>query len=146
MSVDWNEKFESVGLEERDCPGLLDEIERTEDEWQLASLLYIYGYSCRPNLAVTTICDRYIKDPVPGITAVCLRVVADYWSMWPNYLREIGSYLDLDRYDEWYDEVIFAFGFVSRNRAHDFPQEWRDKVAYIKNDPRARALGLIDPE
>lgn len=144
MSIDWDSKFQSVGLTEDDCKGILQTIESGQDAHRLSSLLYMYGYSCKPHLTIIRICDKYIKNPVPGLTAVCLKVLADYWSMWNNYNNEIEGYLNIELFDVWYDEVIFSVNFVIDNANNfSFPDRWISKAKAIKDDPFLSRQGLI---
>jgi hypothetical protein len=144
MQLNWESKFQNVGLTAEDCPHLLKDIEEAEDDWVRASLIYMYGYSCLPNLKIVSICDRYIVSPIPGVTAVCMRVLIDYWGMWQNYVNELEKYLNLDIFDKWYDEVIFAVGYVSRRGDGMLPKTLLSKLTDINNDPRAKKLGLLD--
>jgi hypothetical protein len=110
-------KHRSVGLSVEDRGPLLECIRATSAPMELASLLYIWGYSFEEDAEVKALCIKYIDEPSPLLTSVCLKLVCDWWGHWREYEQELARYLDPDLFEghDWYDEVIVAYSFVSRN-------------------------------
>ena len=134
-------KFRSVGLGEADRAPLLQLIAEEEDATTLSSLLYMWGYTFPEESSVRAVCLRHIEIPSPGLTATCLKLVCDYWGQWREYERELSRYLDPAIYDEWYDEVIVAFSFVSR---HPYGWSLETLTKYANVNREAERLGLTD--
>lgn len=143
MPIDFEKKFRSRGLEAADESDLREAILATKDTSRLLSFLYMYGYSYKEDLEVLKICDTYICNPVPGLTAVCMKVAIDYWGRWKSYAYELAAFLDFSKYDLWYDEVIFSSSYVARNTDIQFPPyvvgRFKDLVS---NPDAAKELGL----
>lgn len=116
MSIsDIEERFRSGSITKSDCDVLKGIIVATDDESTLESAIYVYGRSCSFDRDVLEVCKRYLVDhPVPGLTAVCMRTALDYWNLWEQYPEVLAAYLNIDLYDEWYDEVLFACRFCSK--------------------------------
>ena len=145
MQVNWRIRFEQSQIDKQDCPRLLNDIEKAADnEWKFAELVYYYGYTCPQHPKVVALCETYLKKPIPGVTATCLKVLVDYWCLWERYVVALAAYLDSDKYDEWCDEVIFSANWVSRNLDLPLPSALTDRLMVLKTDPRVRALGFLD--
>jgi hypothetical protein len=116
MSIaDIEERFRSGSITKSDCEALKRIIVASDDESTLESAIYIYGRSCSFDRDVLEVCKRYLVDqPVPGLTAVCMRTALDDWDLWEQYPEVLTGYLNIDLYDEWYDEVLFACRFCSK--------------------------------
>lgn len=115
MLADIEERFRSGSITKSDCDALKGIIVASDDESTLESAIYIYGRSCGFDQDVLEICKRYlVAQPVPGLTAVCMRTALDYWGLWEQYPEVLIGYLNIDLYDEWYDEVLFACRFCSK--------------------------------
>lgn len=144
MSIKYLEsKFHSGGLEKKDCAIILAEIRAAHKYSDMMSLIYMFGYLCDENAEVMQLCDNLICNPVPGLTAVCMRVAIDYWNNWEKYENILKYYLDLSIYEEWYDEVIFTVSFIRRNENLPFSKETIDKLARLIADPRAKDLVVL---
>lgn len=144
MSIERLEaKFREIGLDQSDCSILLAEINFTEDYRKLLSLIYMFGYSFDAHPDILKVCDRYIKAPVPGLTAVCMRVTIDYWGGWQSYIGALKRFLDISIYDEWYDEVVFSASYVNRNQKLPFPIEILERFEELLRHPRASDLGSL---
>jgi hypothetical protein len=46
-----------------------------------------------------------------------MRTALDYWDLWEQYAEVLAGYLNIDLYDEWYDEVLFACRFCCKLNA-----------------------------
>lgn len=108
---------------------------------ELASLLYIWGYSFGEEAEVKALCVKYLEEPSPHLTSVCLKLVCDWWGHWREYEQELARYLDPDLFEghDWYDEVIVAFSFVSRN-----PYGWSPETLekFGRLEAQAERIGL----
>lgn len=145
MSIDWLAKFEQMGIHEADCPLLFRDIENANDLNAVGVLIYIFGYSCDKDQRILPICDRHIRSPVPGLTAICMRVAIEYWGLLEKYMDVLAKYLDMDLFEEWYDEVIFAAGYVSRLDPTKITPQLADRFQRFTSDPRAKREGLLEP-
>jgi hypothetical protein len=136
-----NEKYLSKGLGPEDRQPLLDCIKAERDPLKLAGLLTMWGYDFTEEPEVLEICIRHIKQPSPMLTAMCLKLVCDYWGYWREHEEQLARYLDPDIYDDWYDEVIVAYSFVSRH-----PYGWSRTTLerYAQVERAAERLGLPD--
>lgn len=109
-------KFRSVGLDPEDRDGLLECIRQESNLTHLGSLLYMWGYSFEELPEVRALCIKHIEQPYPALTAICLKLVCNWWGHWREYEQQLSHYLDAELFeDEWYEEVIVAFSFISRN-------------------------------
>jgi hypothetical protein len=140
MSIDFEKKFRTSELDTSDCLLLLQQIEENNSPGKLLSLIYIYGRSCKEHPSIVKLCNNYIENPVPGLTAVCMKVLIDYWGYWQDNFQVLERYLDMDVFDEWYDEVIFSVSYISRNRGMPFPESVLNKFMDIKDDPELSEL------
>jgi len=105
-----------TALSEADKALLEDLIVSSRDEFSVQSALYIYGASFGPQNEVTKRADQFIRHTrVPGLTATCLKVLADFWSFHEMYRDELEKFLDYDLYEEWYDEVTMSVSFYLRH-------------------------------
>jgi hypothetical protein len=112
MLAEIEKRFRSGKIRNGDCDLLKKIIATSDDESALESAIYIFGRSCNYDPGVLVVCHKYLDEqPIPGLTAVCMRVACDYWNLWEIYKETISRYLDLDLYEEWYDEVLFVCGF-----------------------------------
>lgn len=137
MSIKWEDKFQTSDFTASDCHKLADEIvEAKDDEDRLLSLIYMFGYSCDEDRRVVSICENYIRNPVPGLTAICLKVMCDYWNHADKLVMEIANYLDLDLFESWYDEVIFSESFVRKSSKNEFPSWVMEKYKCLRKDAR----------
>lgn len=115
MLVDIENRFRSGEIGKADCDALKSIIIGSEDESKLESAIYIFGRSCELDPEVLAVCKKYfLEQPVPGLTAVCMRTTFDYWGLWRPHQDVLASYLDIDLYDSWYDEVLFACRFCAK--------------------------------
>lgn len=146
MLIDLEQKFRTQGLDESDCASLLCQIQTTDDYSKLLSLIYIFGRTCRETVAVADICRFYIANPEPGLTAVCLKVLVDYWGKWEENCAALETYLDMAVFEDWYDEVIFAASYVHRNQNLPFPATIFDRFRAIKDDPALRDVLPPSPD
>ena len=142
-SLGLEEKFRSKGLDPEDEPILRNEIIKNNDNpSKLLSFVYIYGYSFAENSDILDICGFYIRHPIPGLTAICMRVAIDYWRK-EKYFSSLEKYLDRDLLDsEWYDEVIFTIGFISRN-SELFDPSIINRFSVLMSDKRVKSLGIL---
>ena len=138
---DLEDKFRSRGLGPEDRQPLLLCIKTEQDPIRLGSLLYLWGRTFPEEATVRAVCVRYLKQPIPGVTATCLKVLCDFWGLWRDYEEELARYLDPDIYDEWYDEVIVAFSFVSR---HPYGWTAQTLTRYGNVEREAERLELTD--
>jgi hypothetical protein len=78
---------------------------------------------------------------MPGVTATCLKLVCDYWGRSKEHEQDLARFLDPAIYDEWYDEVIVAFAYVSRH-----PYGWSEETLarYTRVARQAERLGLSE--
>lgn len=134
-------KYRSGGLTPEDRSPLLECILNETNPLELAGLLYIWGRSFDEAAEVKALCIRHINEPSPHLTSVCMKLVCDWWGHWREYQQELGRYLDPELFqsDEWYDEVIVAFSFVSRN-----PYGWSPETLarYRELEREAERIGL----
>lgn len=134
-------KHRSTGLDVEDRGPLLDCIRAASNPLELASLLYIWRCSFGEEAEVKAICVKYTQEPSPHLTSVCLKLVCERWGHWREYEQELARYLDPDLFegDDWYDEVIVAFSFVSRN-----PYGWSPvtREKYGQLEAQAERIGL----
>ena len=94
------------------CEGLSKIILGEHDIGTLEEAIVAYGRSCYVNDAIKQVCDRNIFErEVPGLTAACLRALERSGRLDDAYFNIIKSFIDIDRYDEWYDETVFSLGF-----------------------------------
>lgn len=108
-------RFRAGKIGKSDCDALKSIIVGSDDESTLESAIYIFGRSCKFDPDVLTVCEKhFLEQPVPGLTAVCMRVACDYWGLWEPYQDTLARYLDIGLYDEWYDEVSFACRFCAK--------------------------------
>jgi len=135
------DKFRLHGLTPGDRQALLLCIKAERDPTRLASALYIWGYTFPEEPSVRAACVRYQKQPIPGVTQICLKVLCDFWDQWQHYEEELARYLDPDICSEWYDEVVVAFSFVSR---HPYGWSAQTLARYAKVEREAKRLGLAD--
>lgn len=141
MSIDYRMKFRLHGpLDKDDEPRIRREIVESRDGSKLLSLIYIYGRSFGENEKILGVCDNLIRNPVPGLTAVCMKVLIDYWNKWEIYTHTLEHFLDMSIFEDWYDEVIFAVSYVNRNRNLPFPPALLDRFSAIKDHPALREL------
>jgi hypothetical protein len=138
---DLEDKFRSRGLEPEDREPLLLSIKTELDPTRLASALYIWGYTFPEEPTVRAACISYLKQPIPGVTHICLKVLCDFWGQWQRYEEELARYLDPDIYSDWYDEVIVAFSFVTR---HPYGWSAQTLARYANVEREAKRLGLTD--
>lgn len=128
------QRFRSAGLEPADRDKLLTCIEDEADPLELAGLLYAWGYTYPEHPIVLLVCKRHIEVPTPGLTSTCLKVVCDYWGRWQEHERDLARYLDFDLFEEeWYDEVIVAFRFVSQH-PYGWPRETLVRFARLEGE------------
>ena len=116
------------------------------NDLQLQSALYLFGMSFKPDKDVVTATEKFIFDKrVPGLTAVSLKVLADFWGDGEKYLEAMESYLNYDLYDDiWYDEVIVSASFFARNKALQ-TNAVREKLEALANEAEARGeIELLD--
>jgi hypothetical protein len=86
-----------------------------DDMFSLQSAIYLYGVNFKENDLVIKRADYFItSDPMPGLTATCLKVLADFWNMSSTYQNELEKYLDYHCYEDWYDEVAVSVSFFLR--------------------------------
>src|SRR5688572_11859486 len=115
MLVDIEKRFRAGKIGKPDCDTLKNIIVGSDDESTLESAIYIFGRSCKFDPEVLIVCEKhFLEQPVPGLTAVCMRVTCDYWELWETYRDALARYLDIGLYDEWYDEVYFACRFCAK--------------------------------
>jgi hypothetical protein len=104
----------------------------------------MYGRSFAENEDVLDKCQKFLMNPVPGLTAVCMMVTIDYWNKYGNYYEVMGGFLDIARFDTWYDEIIFTAGFINRNKENiRFPTSLLDKFEKMTSDPRFKELDIL---
>jgi len=142
MSVDIERKFKLQGLGQEDEPMLFENIKTTRSGTELLSFIYIYGKSFPENDTISSICDHYIKNPIPGLTAVCMQVMIDFWNHSKKYLDIIEKFLDPDLIEEWYDEIIFSVSYVSNNKSI-LPDKIRNRFDLISRDSTIIELGIL---
>jgi hypothetical protein len=127
-----------------DCDELKAIILSVADESTLESAIYIYGRSCRLDRDVLEICRRYLVDqPVPGLTAVCMRTALDYWGLWEEYPEVLNAYLNIDLYDEWYDEVLFACRFCSELTADQRTTHFASRLADLLDAAKKKGIAEL---
>lgn len=140
---DIEKRFRSGLMTQSDCHALKRIIVAGDHESVLESAIYIYGRSCSFDQDVLDVCERYLSDkPVPGLTAVCMRTVLDYWNLWERYPQALAGYLNIDIYDEWYDEVLFACRFCSKLTAEQATTIFASQLTALLD--AARRLGIAD--
>jgi hypothetical protein len=83
--------------------------------FELQSAIYIYGSSFPLDSAIVSKAEQFIHHPAAGLTAVCLKVLADLWGLHAEYADYLQAYLDYNAYDEWSDETIVSLSFYLRN-------------------------------
>ena len=108
---------------------------------KLSSLLYMWGRTFPEEPSVRAVCRRHIEVPSPGLTATCLKLVCDFWDGWEENEQHLAHYLDPEIYDDWYDEVVVAYSFVSRH-PYGWSMETLARYANVERD--AQRLGLTD--
>jgi hypothetical protein len=80
MLAEIEKRFRSGLITKSDCDALKGIIVTSDDESTLESAIYIYGRSCSFDEDILKLCKRYLVDqPVPGLTAACMRTALDYW-------------------------------------------------------------------
>jgi hypothetical protein len=124
MLTEIERRFRGGQIRSSDCEALKTLIINSGDESNLESAIYIFGRSCPFDTHVLDVCLLHILErPKPGLTAACMRTAFDYWGRWDANRDVLAGYIDMNRYDDWYDEVIFASRFcanLSKTRATDF--------------------------
>lgn len=143
MSVDFEKKFRSKGLDPIDEPEVRRSILQTNDEIKLLSYIDIYGRSFPEQAQILNLCDYYIKNPVPGLTANCMRVSIDFWNKYSEYYDVLESYLDFSLYEEWYDEIIFVVSFINTRDDIPFPAAVIEKFHLIISEPEIKSLEIL---
>jgi hypothetical protein len=132
-------------LSEYDKSTLERTIASLNDYIELQSAIYIYGSNFGPSQSVCDRAKRFVLlEPVPGLTATCIKVVADFWNSPQDYIEVMNDYVDYDKYDEWYDEVIVSTSFLLRHPEH---QSDRSKLRLANLRERAEQdhdSGLLD--
>src|SRR5437868_4281465 len=98
-------KFRATGLQPSDREPLLQCIRVEADPIKLADLLYMWGYTYSEEPTVKMVCIQHLIQPIPSLTATCLKLLCDEWNHWREYEEHLARYLDPQIYDEWYDEV-----------------------------------------
>lgn len=138
-------KYRSKGLADVDREPLSACIRRTCDPMQLASLLYIWGRSFGEEAEIKALCLKYIEEPSPLLTSVCLKIVCDWWGYGREYEAELARYLDPDLFEdsEWYDEVVVAFSFVARN-PYGWSPETLARFGKLEAQAERLTLGKFD--
>jgi hypothetical protein len=115
MLADIERRFRSRGIDGSDCAELKSIILSSDNESALESAIFIFGRSCPFDVDVLEVCKKYfLEQPVPGLTAVCMRTALDFWGLWKQYPGVLSGYLKVELYGEWYDEVLFASAFCKR--------------------------------
>lgn len=115
MLVEIENRFRTGDIRKSDCDALRSIIIGSKDESELESAIYIFGRSCSFDSEVYAVCKRYfLEQPVPGLTAVCMRITFDYWGLWEPHREVLTKFLNISLYSEWYDEVLFACRFCTR--------------------------------
>lgn len=142
--ADIESRFRSGSITNSDCDELKAIILSVADESTLESAIYIYGRSCRFDRDVLEVCRRYLVDqPVPGLTAVCMRTALDYWGLWEQYPDVLNAYLNIDLYDEWYDEVLFACRFCSKLTAEQSAAYFAPRLARLLDAAKKEAISEL---
>jgi hypothetical protein len=113
MLTEIEARFREGRIQSSDCQALKTLITNSVDESNLESAIYIFGRSCPLDADVLGVCMFHIlKKPEPGLTAACMRTAFDHWGRWEANKSALAAYIDMSRYDDWYDEVIFASRFL----------------------------------
>jgi hypothetical protein len=134
-SIDYEKKFRDSGLVSADEQGLFNKIICSKDAGELLSLIYIYGRSFPKKEKIADLCEYYLGHPIPGLTAVCMRVLIEYWGELEGNINIISKYLDTNLYDIWYDEVIFSVSFVGRHLENpNFDEKIKARYFEVKAD------------
>jgi|GEM_PF-3536206 hypothetical protein len=137
-------RFMAGEIGKADCDALREIIVSSDDESTLESAIYIFGRSCGCDARVLDVCRRYfLEQPVPGLTAVCMRTAFDYWGLWESHRDVLARYLDVERYDEWYDEVIFACRFCSKLTAERATEFFAVKLTAVLDAARRREISEL---
>ena len=144
MLVDIENRFRAGEIGKSDCDALKSIIVSSDDESTLESALYIFGRSCRFDPKIMAVCKRYfLEQPVPGLTAVCMRITFDCWGLWEPYQEVLARYLDVELYDEWYDEVLFACRFCSRLTIEQATDSFVPKLTALLDAARREGLSEL---
>lgn len=93
---------------------ILEKINHSSDQFLLSELIYEYAYNYKSCDELHDTLEKYATTPVPGLTAVILKVALDICCM-GEFENFILHYLDYEMMDIWYDEVIFSSSYVMRN-------------------------------
>ena len=124
MLTEIEARFREGRINGSDCKDLKTLIISDRGESSLESAIYIFGRCCPFDPDVLGICMFHIlQKPEPGLTAVCMRTAFDYWGRWETNKPVLAAYINMNRYDDWYDEVIFATRFcinLSGTKVTDF--------------------------
>lgn len=117
----------------------------SDEASSLQSAFYLYGMNFEKDQEIVDRASHFIREePLPGLTATCLKVVADFWSMHDNYRNELEKYLDYELYDVWYDELTVCVSFFLR---HLKLQNETVTLKLMKVEQQARMakdVGLLD--
>jgi hypothetical protein len=143
-TVDFEYKFRNQGLDNKDEVEVRKKILTSQDSGLLLSYIYIYGRSFPQNVDILNKCNHFIVNQIPGLTAVCMTVLIDYWNKYEAYYDVMYKFLDLNLFDTWYDEIIFTVSFIDR-RKEDllFPKNLLDRFEKTISDPRAESLDIL---
>lgn len=134
MSMNFDKIFQERKLTESECAQLSKAVIDCDDYQRLLSWVYILGYSCPPNENTVRKLDGLVKHPMPGLTAIAMRVLMDFWGMRQQYLEYLDYFLDPEKFEEWDEEVVFSFNFVDRNLHLEWPSGILEKHREIKAD------------
>ncbi|HEY4070227.1 MAG TPA: hypothetical protein VGM04_01560 [Sphingomicrobium sp.] len=108
-------KYFGDGLGPEDREPLLQHIRAEGDPIKLAGLLQMWGYWFGEEPELKALCLHHIQRSIPYLTATCLKLLCDHWGDGHDYEDQLARYLDPSIYDDWYDEVIVAYSYVSRH-------------------------------
>lgn len=132
MLADIENRFRSGEIGKSDCDALKRIIIGSDDESKLESAIYIFGRSCGFDPEVLAVCKKhFLEQPVPGLTAVCMRTTFDYWGLWEPHRDVLARYLDISFYDSWYDEVLFACRFCAKLTAEHATEFFAPKLTVL---------------
>jgi len=83
------------------------------DKFRLCELLEVQAFTDAPSARLDTYLRRYLKRPVPFLTAHVLKVYRYTGSGNAEIHEAAATYLDMRLYNaEWYDETIASIGWA----------------------------------
>jgi hypothetical protein len=96
----------------------------------LSNSIYIYSYSFEIDKDVVDICRNFIiKNMTPGLSSICFKAVVRYWCIYEcDIINSMKSYLIVDLWDEFYDEILFIVHFLNSDDGVSYRYKFDDEL------------------